>query len=285
MSSLAITGKSNVATLQGVATLETMAKARENRELQAAYVNDLVEAYRSIDVLALQVDGAKALHGAYIYRNLEELAVKGRVQVEGASVALGDAVAKALGKVVSNEGVKPLSSGSATRYKYISRVYFDAGITDEDPDWSDIVNYYVSDSRLTSVLKYRDKDAKPANLEQLVRDAVKAIRTPVVEAPKADVVESTATVVEETTETETETDSQGPENGETETETETVETETESRSPRVPAHEMSEVLPRGFSARLDFVETIVYGVKREDLKADDVKRLTVIAEEIARLIS
>jgi len=201
MSVVAITGKAALSTLAGVATPERMQAARENRELQAAYVTDLVGAYRSIDTLALQVEGAKAKHGAYIYRNLEELAVKGRVKIGDQSVALGDAVAEALGKVSSNEGVKKLSSGSATRYKYISRVYFDAGITDEDPDWADITNYYVSDSRLTEVLKYRDRDSKPANLTELVREAVARIRAP---KPDPKVIESTATV---------EGESQDPENG------------------------------------------------------------------------
>jgi hypothetical protein len=289
MSVVAISGKANLSTLTGVATPERMGEARKDKVAQASYVKDLVSAYQAIDTMALQVDGAKALHGAYIYRNLEELSVKGKVTIDGSqgpeTVPLGTAVAKALGKVSHAEGVKPLSSGSATRYKYISRIYFDAGITPEDPDYADIVNYYVSDSRMAEVLKYKS-DAVPADLQDKVRAVVAAIRAPKPVALPTDsnVVSSTATVSDETPaegDTPAEGESQGPENP-AETPAEDVKRE---NGPRVPAHEMSEVLPRGFSARLDFVETIIYGVKREDVKPEDVKRLTVIAEEIARLIS
>ena len=156
--------------------------------------------------MAIQVDGAKAKHGAYIYRNLEELSKNGKVTLpSGETVALGKAVGEALGKVLGDGGVKALSSGSATRYKYISRVYFDAGITEADPDYSDIVNYYVSDSRMAKVLTYKTGEA-PKDLEAKVRAVVEDIRNP--KDPK--VIEGSSVEGADGTGSD---DSQGPENG------------------------------------------------------------------------
>jgi hypothetical protein len=281
MSVVAITGKANLAVLTGVATPERMAEARKDRALQANYVTDLVSAYQAIDTMALQIDGAKALHGAYIYRNLEELSERGKVKVGDDTVPLGTAVAAALGKRVSHsDGVKPLSSGSATRYKYISRVYFDAGITDADPDYADIVNYYVSDSRLTEVLKYKTGEA-PKDLESQVREAVKRIRAPKPVALPTDpnVVKSTATVSDETpaeTPAEGDTDSQGPENGEPEA------TVTRENGP-IPSHEID--LPRGDAGKVQYAEAAIAGLTRANLTPDLLKRLTVLAENIALLVS
>jgi len=186
---------------------ERAGKALADPALATAYAAELAEGFQYLATVEAKVEGQKALHGAYVYGMLSTTAVKGKVIVDGVKVALGQVVGQYLGRwqgqynTDGSKRIEPLASGSVTRYRYISILVFDADFSPEDPEWSDLVNYYVSTPAMAALLKqHRDpghKDGARKITREEVLAVIEILRTPpkAIEPPKAD-------------------DSQGPENGE-----------------------------------------------------------------------
>jgi len=264
-----------------------------------AYAAELAEGFAFLDSVERKAEGQKARHGAYIYRLYSSQATRGKIDVEGRGrVAVGTLVQEALarweGGIDAETGEKimvPLAPSSTTRYKYIA-VCIEAGFSPDDSVWSNLVNYYVSSPAMTPTLKRLDP--KPSK-DEILRIIEKIENPPkvgpvVVPNPETDI--SGETVETETGETE---NLQGSEDsGETETatvetvETETVETETGSVKREVltiPAHEID--LPRGLAGKVQYAEAAIAGIasERASLSPELLRRLTVLAEEIAKIVS
>jgi len=266
----------------------------ESRESQVEYLRELDEGYAALERGQVWIEGQKTIHGAYVYRNLWLLTDHGRKKIvdpifpkdddgkDRAPEPLGTIVQRHLGKRDADGNVvKPLASGTSSRYAKVARLVFEAGYSMEDSLWPRLTSQLVDDSEFIEGILDRSSAGTPLT-RKAVEDRVKAIDTPVIET----VVTETETEESDAgTETETEgTDSQVPETetGETETETGSVD----DRAPRVPAHEITEGLPRGIDARLDWAETVLFGLKREDVlgKAERVRRITVLTEHLQTLV-
>lgn len=267
-----------------------------------AYAAELAGGFAYLDSIERKAEGQKARHGAYIYRLYASQATRGKIEIEGRGrVAVGTLVQEALarweGGIDAETGEKimvPLAPSSTTRYKYIA-VCIEAGFSPDDSVWSNLVNYYVSSPAMTPTLKRLDPKPTRAEIERIIAK----IENPPKVGPV--IVPDPETDIEgESVETETETENlQGPEDSETETgetETETVsveaieetvvETETGHRTVlTIPAHEID--LPRGLAGKVQYAEAAIAGIaaERTSLSPELLRRLTVLAEEIAKIVS
>ena len=278
---------------------ERAGKALADPALAAEYATELADGFQFLATIESRVEGQKALHGAYVYGMLSTAAVRGKVTIDGEKVALGQVVGAKLGRwkgrynTDGSRMIEPLASGSVTRYRYISILVFDAQFSPADPEWSDLVNYYVSTPEMVALLKqHRDRDHKLGE-HKITRDevlaVVKALRTPVpaIAPPSTDDStpdDSDDSQGSENSDDSTDGDDSTPDDSTPDADDSTPDSTPSGNAPlHIPAHEID--LPRGDAGKVQYAEAAIAGLTRENLTPELLKRLTVLAEAITVLVS
>lgn len=279
---------------------ERFGKSLADPALASEYAAELSEGFQYLAETEAKVEGQKALHGAYIYGLLATTAVRGKIMVDGVKVPLGTVVGQRLGRWMGerdSDGRKimvPLASGSVTRYRYISVLVLDCGYGPEDPDWSDLVNYYVSNPAMTALLKQSRPATHKDGERKITRSEVEAVIA-TLRAPRPALVQKAddikGEVVTSEDDTDTDTDSQDPENPEDKGEDKGEDSAPEDPTPTpqapgpIPAHEID--LPRGLAGKVQYLEAIAAGLaaERTNLSADLLKKITVVIETLQVVVS